>query len=240
MFNTNFFQEGFESVTQMDAAQKASRGSGIYDFFVKDGQETLMRFLTDKPIAFKAHTIKVGKVPKVFVCTGDENCLGCKQPDSFDATKPNKATVKAAFLVLDGSVVEKDEIVDGQPTGKKIKFTDQVRVMVRGVSDIANIQRVSEKYGLLNRAYLVAKQGKKNPYTFDRLDECPEGKDPKFWSKAELSEEAKNELIEKLPERYREMAKGENGFYEILKSLFVPFGEVQEVKVEEPVGLKRC
>ena len=236
---SNLFKLGFEDVKAMDAEAKAvSSNRGIYDFYVKDGQETLMRFLTDQPVAFKAHTIKVGKAPRVFVCTEDENCLGCKQPDSFDATKMNKASVKAAFLVLDGSVVEKDEMENGQPTGKKVQYTDQIKVMVRGVNDIAVIQRNAEKHGLLNRAYYCSKQGQKNPYTFDRVDGCPKGKDAEFWSQSELSQEAIDKLIEKLPEKYREMAKGEGGFYAVLQSLFVPYGEVPVV--EEAQGLTRC
>lgn len=237
MFNSEYFKMGFDNVNAMDAANKAANSSrGIYDFYVKDGQETLMRFLTDKPVAFKAHTIKVGKAPKVFICTEDEHCLGCQQPDSFDPSKPNRATVKAAFLVLDGSEVEKDEVVNGQPTGKKIKYTDQVKVMVRGVSDIAAIQRIAEKH-TLDRAYYCAKQGQKNPYTFDRVDGCPQGKDPELWSQGKLSPEAKAKLIEKLPEKYREMAKGENGFYEVLYSLFTPYGVAPQV--EEAKGLTR-
>ena len=73
----NVFKKGFESVENMKQEQQASKGNGIYDFYVKDKEDALMRFLTDEPIAFKAHTIKVGKAPRVFVCTDDENCLGC-------------------------------------------------------------------------------------------------------------------------------------------------------------------
>lgn len=238
MFNQGFFKMGFDNVVAMDSASKATSSSkGIYDFYVKDGQETLMRFLTDKPVAFKAHTIKVGKAPKVFICTEDEHCLGCQQADSFDPTKPNRASVKAAFLVLDGSEVEKDEVVNGQPTGKKIKYTDQIKVMVRGVNDIAVIQHNAERYGLLNRAYYCAKHGQKNPYTFDRVDGCPQGKDSEFWSQGELSQEAIDKLIEKLPEKYKEMAQGENGFYEVLYSLFTPYGATPQV--EEAKGLTR-
>ena len=238
----NIFKKGFESVENMKQEQQASKGNGIYDFYVKDKEDALMRFLTDEPIAFKAHTIKVGKAPRVFVCTEDENCLGCKQPDSFDMSKPNKASVKAAFLVLDGREVERDEKIDGQPTGKKVKYTDQIKVMVRGVTDVANIQMQKQKYGLLNRTFTCSKRGVKNPYTFDRNDDCPQGKDPKFWSQDALSEEAINELIEKLPEKYREIAKGEDGFYGVLYELFKPYGFDNNVggEVEEPTTLTRC
>lgn len=238
----NVFKKGFESVENMKQEQQASKGNGIYDFYVKDKEDALMRFLTDEPIAFKAHTIKVGKAPRVFVCTEDENCLGCKQPDSFDMSKPNKASVKAAFLVLDGREVERDEKENGQPTGNKVKYTDQIKVMVRGVTDVANIQMQKQKYGLLNRTFTCSKRGVKNPYTFDRNDDCPQGKDPKFWSQGALSEEAINELIEKLPEKYREIAKGEDGFYGVLYELFKPYGFDNNVggEVEEPTTLTRC
>lgn len=231
--NKDLFRTGFDGVAEMDAMHKAGKNStGIYDFYVKDGEEALMRFLTFVPLGFNAHTIKVGKAPKTFLCTGDADCLGCKQPDSFDPSKPNKATTKAAFLVLDGREVEKDEVVNGQPTGRKVKYTDQIKVMVRGVSDIAVIARTKDKYGLEGRAFYCAKQGQKNPYTFDRLDECPEGKDPMFWSKEPLSDEAIEELRKKLPEKYRDME-----FEDILMSLFTPFGVTPTV--EEPVGLQR-
>lgn len=231
--NKSFFTTGFENVAEMDAVKKAGKSSsGIYDFYVKDGEEALMRFLTYVPLGFNAHTIKVGKAPKTFVCTGDEHCLGCKQPDSFDPSKPNKATTKVAFLVLDGREVERDEMVDGKPTGKKIKYTDQIKVMVRGVTDMAVIARIKSKYGLEGKAFYCAKQGQKNPYTFDRLDECPAGKDPLFWSNAPLTTEALDKLNEKLPEKYRDMP-----FEEILMDLFVPFGATPSV--EEPQGLQR-
>ena len=45
-------------------------------------------------------------------------------------------------------------------------------------------------------------------------------------------------IINSLPEKYREMAKGENGLYEVLYSLFTPFGVTPDI--EEPKGLTRC
>lgn len=243
MRNNSLFRKGFQAVNEMSEEARANSGrTGIYDFYVKDGEEKLMRFLTDEPLSFKAHTIKVGKVPRVFVCTEDASCKGCQQPDSFDSTKMNKASIKSAFLVLDGTVTTRDEVVNGQPTGKKLEYTDQIRVMVRGTSDVAAIQRNKEKYGLLDRCYSVTKNGQKNPYNFDRLDDCPEGKDPLFWSKAPLTEEAKQKLIEKLPEKYQELAKGEDGFMAVLESLFTSYGEVAEVAEATemtPNGLKR-
>lgn len=157
-----FFNRGIEATQKLADAHKASFSSnGIYDFYVKDGQEALMRFLTDEPVSFMAHNIKVGKAPRTFVCTGDADCQGCKQADSFDPTKPNKPVVRAAYLVLDGTITEKDEMQDGKPTGKKVQYTDQIKVMVRGTSDIAAIERCKEKYGLLGRAYYVSKMVKR-------------------------------------------------------------------------------
>ena len=238
----NIFKKGFESVENMKQEQQASKGNGIYDFYVKDKEDALMRFLTDEPIAFKAHTIKVGKAPRVFVCTEDADCLGCKQPDSFDMSKPNKASVKAAFLVLDGREVERDEKENGQPTGKKVQYTDQIKVMVRGISDAAGIQKAKEMYGLLDTPYVCSKSGKKNPYTFFPALKGLKGKDPEFWSPEPLSDEAKAKLIEKLPEKYREIAKGEDGFYGVLYELFKPYGFDNSVgnEVEEPTALTRC
>ena len=226
-----FFNRGMEAANKLAEEHKSSfSGNGIYDFYVKDGQEALMRFLTDEPVSFMAHSIKVGKAPRTFLCTGDDDCQGCKQVDSFDASKPNKPVFRAAYLVLDGTVVEKDEMENGQPTGKKIQYTDQIKVLVRGTSDLATIARCKEKYGLLSRAYYVSKNGKKNPYAFDRADGCPHGKDEEFWGQHELSQEAINKLIEKLPEKYRDMAREKDGFYNVIESA---------EKVEEPKSLNR-
>ncbi len=240
MFNKSLFSTGFESLKEREVEQKQKAGhfnQGLFSFYVPDGGEALMRFLTEKPVSFMAHTIKVGKAPRTFVCTENDECMGCKQSDSYDPSKPNRASLKVAFLVLDGREVEVDEKVDGKPTGKKKVITDQIKIMVRGVNDAANIQRSAVKYGLTNGTYTCFKNGAKNPYNFEREVGCPPSKDAKFWSQEPLSQEALNELIEKLPERYREMAKGEGGLYEVLCSQFSPYGET--ATVEEPVGLKR-
>lgn len=242
-----FFNRGIEATQKLADAHKASFSSnGIYDFYVKDGQEALMRFLTDEPVSFMAHNIKVGKAPRTFICTGDAECQGCKQADSFDPTKPNKPVVRAAYLVLDGTVTEKDEMQDGKPTGKKVQYTDQIKIMVRGTNDIAAIERCKEKYGLLGRAYYVSKNGKKNPYAFDRVDGCPHGKDEELWGQHELSAETIEKLIEKLPEKYRDLARQEGGFYNVIEALFTPYGVSSDstevpaaTEVEEPQSLSR-
>lgn len=244
MFNAGIFKRGFESVeqAQKERQMQSSGRDTIYDFFLKDGQEAPIRFLNDEPISFLGHTCKVGKLPKIFVCTDDAECLGCKQPDSFDPSKPNKASLKVAFLVLDGTVIEKDEMVDGKPTGKKVQYTDQIKVMVRGISDAAGIQKAKEMYGLLDTPYVCSKSGKKNPYTFFPALKGLKGKDPEFWSPEPLSDEAKSKLIEKLPEKYREIAKGEDGFAGVLMELFKPFGygmDNNKVEIEEPTSLTR-
>ena len=149
-------------------------------------------------------------------------------------------------LFVDGTITEKDEMQDGKPTGKKVQYTDQIKVMVRGTSDIAAIERCKEKYGLLGRAYYVSKNGKKNPYAFDRADGCPHGKDEEFWGQHELSAEAIEKLMEKLPEKYRDLARQEGGFYNVIEALFTPYGvssDSEEIpfatSVEEPQSLNR-
>ena len=48
--------------------------------------------------------------------------------------------------------------------------------------------------------------------------------------------------IEKINEKYREIAKGEDGFYGVLYELFKPYGFDNNVggEVEEPTALTRC
>lgn len=234
----NLFGIGFEKVNELQQEERKANGN-LYDFYLKDGQEGLIRFLTLEPVVFKAHTLKVDNVDAVsgkhwtryetHICTGDDTCEGCKQVDSFDATKPNRASIKCAFLVIDGSEYEyKDK------NGDSKVLTDRVKFLLRGSTDLSVIQRLVNRGGL-DRPFYVSKVGKKNPLIFEKLDEVPQGKNPAIWGNAPLTEEVKQSIISSLPEHYQELAKGEYGLYEILFDKFKPLEKAELPAEPKPI-----
>jgi hypothetical protein len=173
--------------------EKESRTGKLWRFFMKDGEEDIpLRFLTEEPILFYEHTGK-GADGKYFneTCDG-EDCSHCASGD--------KPTYRGAWLVVDGREVEIDEKKDGKPTGKKKVLTDQVRLYVRGSTDIAKLDRLSRKWGLTTRPWFATKTGQ-NTSTSYELDRG---------EPSELSEKEIKNLLSKIPETMRDHYTGDD------------------------------
>ena len=100
------FKKGFEAARQEKKRQEEVReqiGKRLFRFFLTgDGAEAKVRFLTEEPINFMEHTVKVYKNGKErydnFLCSGDDNCPYCEEG--------SKASFKGAFLIWDYSEFE--------------------------------------------------------------------------------------------------------------------------------------
>lgn len=113
--------------------------------------EIPVRFLTDEPICYYEHTIKEGAKYNQYTCTGD-NCPHCKDGD--------KPRFVGAFLVIDRTEFEYDEKDEkGNKTGKKVKGKDRLKLLVRGQQDLAVLDRLNSKFGLLDRDWAIYKTG---------------------------------------------------------------------------------
>ena len=153
--------------------------------------EIPVRFLTDEPICFHEHTKNVNGKWLNFTCTGD----GCRH--CADGDKPRFV---GAFLVIDRTEFEYDEKDDkGNKTGKKVKGKDRLKLLVRGQQDLAVLDRLNTKYGLLDRDWAISKTGSgtSTKWTFDR---------------GELDEWTEKEIQNILPEQYRN-----KDFFDILE-----------------------
>ena len=164
-------------------------------FFPKNSEEDFeipIRFLTEEPVCYHEHTKMVnGKVLNI-PCIGD----GC--PECAGGDKPRFV---GAFLVIDRTEFEYDERdANGNKTGKKVKGKDRLKLLVRGSQDLAQLDRLASKYGLLDRDWNVYKTGKDTTtkWNFDRGD---------------LDEWTEEELNNLLPEKYRGA-----DFYEVIES----------------------
>jgi hypothetical protein len=198
-----FRKRGFDAHKEESARrekEKESRQGKLWRYFLKDGEEDVpLRFLTEEPILFYEHNIKTpdGKYSTA-TCTG-EDCEHCET---------SKPSYKGAWLVVDGREIEVDEKTDGKATGKKKILKDQVRLYVRGATDIAKLDRLSRKFGLTSRPWFATKTGA-NTSTSYELDRG---------EPSELSAKEIKNLLAKVPEEMREHYDGtEDSLYDIVE-----------------------
>lgn len=200
-----FRRRGFDAHKQESdrkEKEKESRTGKLWRFFMKDNEEDIpLRFLTEEPILFYEHnlTLPGGKFGTE-TCEGDdcEHCAGGSKP-----------TYKGAWLVVDGREFEIDEKKDGKPTGKKVVLKDQVRLYVRGSTDIAKLDRLSRKFGLVSRPWFATKTGKETStsYELDRGEP------------SELTVKEITNLLAKMPDKYKDHYNGDDEeLYDIVEA----------------------
>jgi len=183
-----FARRGFKAHKQEEERrekEKKQRQGKLWRFFLADGEEDIpLRFLTEEPILFYEHSLKVGKNYTNETCKGE----GCEHCESGD-----RPSYKGAWLVTDGREREVKERKNGKETGKTITISDQVKLYVRGSKDIAKLDRLSRKFGLTSRPWFATKTGTdtSTSYELDRGEED------------ELTEKQIKNLLAKLPEELR-------------------------------------
>ena len=162
------FKKGYEAARQEKKRQEEVReqmGKRLFRFFLSgDGAEARVRFLTEEPINFNEHTVKVFKNGKErydsFLCTQDEDCPYCEDG--------NKSSFKGAFLIWDYSEFEvKDS------NGKKKKVKGSLKLYVAGTRVLSQLDRLSNRYGLTDRDYEISRTGTgtDTSYMIERTDE---------------------------------------------------------------------
>lgn len=196
----SMFKQGYSAVREEKQRQDEARekaGKNLYRFFLaEDGDEADVRFLTEEPVTFNEHNIKVTRNGKEtfdsVVCCKDD-CSLCANGD--------RPTFKGAFLVWDMRPYEYTD-----KDGKKQKGKGQLRLYVQGARVLSQLDRISSKYGLTNRVVTIIRLGKgtNTSYTIEKGDE--DGK----LSKAEIEN--------MLPEKLRPMYNGTmESLYDIVK-----------------------
>lgn len=155
------FKRGYESVREEKARQEKARENSsktLFRFFIKgDGEEAQVRFLTEDPVNFKEHTIPVGNRYENHVCTHDfGECELCNSGD--------RPSFKSAYLIFDKRGYTNKE-------GKEIKGS--LKLYVQGTRVTSQLERLSQRYGLTTRDYIIERSGSgtSTTYMFDRLDE---------------------------------------------------------------------
>lgn len=162
------FKKGYEAARQEKKRQEEAReqlGKRLFRFFLSgDGAEARVRFLTEEPINFCEHTVKVFKNGKErydnFLCTSDDTCPYCDEG--------NKSTFKGAFLIWDYTPFEVNT-----DSGKKKKVEGSLKLYVAGTRILSQLDRLSSRYGLTDRDYEISRTGTgtNTTYMVERTDD---------------------------------------------------------------------
>jgi hypothetical protein len=155
------FNRGFNAIkVEEERREKAKelRKGRLFRFYLKDKEEDVpVIFLTEEPINFWEHTFDKGKVN--VPCSGDD-CEYCADEDKY-----GKARFVSAWLVVD-----RREYSYKDQSGKEISGKDRIKLMVRGMTNAAVLEKHSAKYGLMKYEWGVTRTGKDTTTTwlFDR------------------------------------------------------------------------
>lgn len=184
----NLFKRGYKAAREEAERQETARANmskKLFRFFLKDdGDEADVKFLTEEPITFMEHTVQVFKNGKTLydsvTCSG-ENCPYCEDG--------NKPSFKGAFLIYDKRPYE---VTD--KSGKKKTIDGSVKLYVQGAKVLSQLDRLSERYGLVKRDYTIIRSGtgQNTTYMIERQDE----------STKLTSKQIENLLPEKLRDEY--------------------------------------
>lgn len=183
----NMFIRGYDASRKEKERQDKARenmGKRLWRFFLReDGEEADLHFLTEEPVNFYEHNLKVGDNKfEQYTCTSATgSCPFCDDGD--------RPSYKGAYLVVDHREYEYTE----KDSNKKKRGKDQVRLFIQGMKVVSQLDRISNRYGLSNKDVTVIRLGKgtQTTYTIERGDEC------KYSAK-----EIRNLLPEKLRDDY--------------------------------------
>lgn len=196
-------QKGFGAMREEEDRRKkeaARRSTKLWRFFIgKDEKGAIpLLFLTEEPVMFWEHTDSDGKNPRY--CQG-EGCEDCTYA---------KPRYMGAWLVVD----RKPYTYEDKKTGEMKTVKDRIKLMVRGMTTGAQLERLSTNYGLTKYQWEVTKTGtgKNTVWNFDRkvIDDVVQ--------KVNLSEKELEALRQQLPEKLRGLSWDEIVMEQILPS----------------------
>lgn len=185
-----------EEEERREKAREEMRGKLWRLFFPKNADEDFeipVVFLTDEPLCYREHTVNVGGKISQYTCTEDDNCPYCAEG--------NKPRFVGAFLVVDRSEFE----VKDKQTGKTRKVKDRLKLLVRGTTDLAKLERLNKKYGLLDKEFNIFKTGSDTTTTWN-------------FERGEEFSFTKKELENIIPESLQEY----EDYYDIVEAQILP------------------
>lgn len=157
MGNENWFGEGFEAVrARAQQIEEARNQVYLPNFFLKDGEEASVTFLTVKPFTFYQHFLK--GIDASFTCSQAADCPLCGIG--------NKPTFQGAYLIIDH---RHEEWVDKQ-SGEKKSRQHTLKIAKYGIRALQVLDRKNQRKGLENFSWNVSRTGSGNDTQYDFED----------------------------------------------------------------------
>lgn len=161
----SMFKRGFKAVNEEKQRQEEqkNRGTGLFRFFLtKDKDEADVTFLTEQPVNYYEHTIKKfvnGKERYDSIPCIGEGCKHCADGD--------RPSFKSAWLIIDHR-----EVTYTDKDNKTQTSQDNLRLLIYGTKVASQLDRKSERYGLMGRVYTIVRlgTGTSTTYTFEHGD----------------------------------------------------------------------
>lgn len=186
------FNTGYTAVKEEKERQERNREKvkgKLWDFYLSDdGDEAQVRFLTEEPVNYYAHSVpeKGGRYQE-HICTQDDDCEYCNEGD--------KPQFKSAYLIWD-----KREYETTNEKGKKVKKSGCLRLYTQGTKVTSQLARISSKSGITVKDLNIVRSGKgtQTSYMFEN-----------DFEREPLTADEVREMLAVLPEEQQAMYKGD-------------------------------
>lgn len=148
-----WFDEGYDKVQEeAKRVEEAMNREWVPSFWLRDGDEARVTFLTDEPVTFYEHWEPT--LEGTFTCTQDDDCPLCQAG--------NKPSFRGAYLVVDH---RKDEWEDDKGETQTAQY--QVKIMKHGVRALQVLQKKHERKGLKKHDWLITRTGTGSSTQYD-------------------------------------------------------------------------
>lgn len=153
----SWFSKGYTKVKEVSKRiEEALSQEYIPSFFLKDGEEATVRFLTDEPLTFYEHFVK--GINKSFTCPQTPDCPLC--------AIGNKPSFRGAYLIID----QRSESWEDKQTREQKSRVNTVKALKMGIRALQVLDRKNAKKGLLNHDWVVSRTGQGNNTIYDFED----------------------------------------------------------------------
>lgn len=157
----SWMKTGFQAASKEMAGNKAKQGSFTPDFWLKDGDDAMVRFLSNEPISIYQHRIQNGGKWVTSTCLRD----GCPLCEAG-----NKPQFVGVFSIIDR---RKEEWVD-KNTGKKVSRQNTVKMWRCGTRVMGSLEKLTARRGsLMGYDISVSRTGTSTDTIYTLIPEIP-------------------------------------------------------------------
>jgi len=168
---SKWFKTGYEEVQKYSEeldrkqAEARSKRSFIPNLILRDGESTVIRFLTDEPVTFREHYLPNAQGRKFYTCLAgvEENGEAVECPFCSAGNKPS---FRGAYLVIDRGT---DTWVDKD--GKQHTAQNQIKIFKHGIKVLKVLDKIRSKRELTEWDIEVSRTGSGTDTSYNFIPE---------------------------------------------------------------------